>query len=71
MIAETGRMRWQQTSDYNKRAGVESQMAHWKGVLGEALRSHSDQTQATEVAIDVIVLNRMLDLGGPNSVRVA
>ncbi|WP_391349730.1 transposase [Azospirillum sp. A23] len=71
MIAETGRMRWQQTSNYNKRAGVESQMARWKGVLGEALHSHSDQTQATEVAIDVIVLNRMLDLGGPNSVRVA
>lgn len=71
MIAETGRMTWQQTSGYNKRAGVESRMARWKGSLGEALRFHSDQAQATEVAIGVIVLNRMLDLGRPNSVRVA
>ncbi|WP_451995175.1 IS5 family transposase [Azospirillum argentinense] len=71
IIAETGRMTWQRTSGYNKRAGVESQMARWKGVLGEALRFHSDQAQATEVAIGVMVLNRMLDLGRPNSVRVA
>ncbi|MCW2240582.1 hypothetical protein [Azospirillum canadense] len=71
MIAETGRMAWQRASGYNKRAGVESQVARWKGVLGEALRFHSDQAQATEVAIGVMVLNRMLDLGRPNSVRVA
>ena len=70
-IAEKGRLSWQRTSGYNKRAGVESQMARWKGVLGEALRFHCDQAQATEVAIGVIVLNRMLNLGRPNSVRVA
>ncbi|MCW2239023.1 hypothetical protein M2351_003653 [Azospirillum canadense] len=69
-IAEKGRLAWQRSSGYNKRAGVESQMARWKGVLGEALRFHSDQAQATEVAIGVAVLNRMLDLGRPNSVRV-
>ena len=69
--AETGRMTWQRTSGYNKRAGVESQMARWKGVLGEGLRFHSDQAQATEVAVGVLVLNRMLELGRPNSVRIA
>ncbi|WP_052709969.1 hypothetical protein [Azospirillum thiophilum] len=71
MIAQTGRMAWQRTSGCNKRAGVESQIARWKSVLSEALRFHSDQTQATEVAIGVAVLNCMLDLGCPNSVRVA
>ncbi|MCW2242482.1 hypothetical protein M2351_007138 [Azospirillum canadense] len=70
-IAEKGRMAWQRASGDNKRAGVESQVARWKGILGEALRFHSDQAQATEVAIGVMVLNRMLDLGRPNSVRVA
>ena len=70
-IAETGRLAWQRTSGYNKRAGVESQMARWKGVLGEALRFHSDQAQATEVSVGVAVLNRMLGLGRPNSVRDA
>ena len=50
-------------------------MARWKGVLGEALRFHTDEAQATEVAIAiaiaVAVRNRMLALGRPNSVRVA
>jgi hypothetical protein len=71
MIAQTGRMAWQRSSGYNTRAGVESQMARWKGVLGDALRFHTDAAQATEVAIGVAVLNRMLDLGRPNSVRIA
>lgn len=70
-ITETGRMAWQRTSGYNKRAGVESQVARWKGVLGDTLRFHSDQAQATEVIVGVAVFNRMLDLGRPNSVRVA
>ena len=69
-IAEKGRLAWQRSSGDNKRAGVENQMARWKGVLGEARRFHSNQAQATEVAIGVTVLNRMLDLGPPNSVRV-
>ena len=46
-------------------------MARWKGVLGDTLRFHSDQAQATEVIVGVAVLKRMLDLGRPNSVRVA
>lgn len=37
----------------------------------DGLRFHSDETRATEVAIAAQVLNRMLDLGCPNSVRVA
>lgn len=45
-------------------------MAHWKGVLGDALLYHSDAAQATEVAVGVATLNRMLDLGRPNSVRI-
>jgi len=35
------------------------------------LRFHSDEARVTEVAIAAQVLNRMLDLGRPNSVRVA
>lgn len=45
-------------------------MARCKGLLGEGLRFHSDQAQATEAAIGILVLNRMLDLGRPISVRV-
>jgi len=69
-IAQQGRMAWQRASGYNKQAGVESQIARWKGVLGEVLRFRCDAAQATEAAIDVAVVNRMLYLGRPNSVRV-
>src|SRR3954466_16101525 len=70
-IAEKGRMAWQRDSGYNQRAGVEGQFARWKQVIGDGLRFHSDRARATEVAIAAQALNRMLDLGCPNSVRVA
>jgi hypothetical protein len=70
-IKEQGRMAWQQDSGYNLRARVEGQIGRWKRVLGDALRFHTDEAQAGEIAIAVGVLNRMLDLGRPNSVRVA
>jgi hypothetical protein len=39
--------------------------------IPNALRSQTDERQATEVAIAVDVLNRMLELGWPRYVRVA
>jgi hypothetical protein len=71
VIADKGRMAWQRTSVYNKRAQVEGQIARFKQVIGDALRFHTDEAQASEIAIAVAVLNRMVDLGRPNSVRVA
>jgi hypothetical protein len=70
-IAERGRMGWQRASGYNIRALVESDIARWKRVIGDGLRSQTDGRQATEVAIAANVLNRMLDLGRPSYVRVA
>ncbi len=70
-IAERGRMGWQKASGYNWRALIEADIARWKRVIGGALRSQTDGRQATEVAIAVRVLNRMLDLGRPAYVRIA
>ena len=70
-IAETGRLNWQRDNLYNLRALVEAQIGRFKRVIGDALRSHSDEAQAIEIAIAVEVLNRMLDLGRSKSVRVA
>jgi hypothetical protein len=69
-IAERGRMGWQRASGYNIRALVESDISRWKRVIGDGLRSQTDGRQATEVAIAADVLNRMLDLGRPNYVRI-
>jgi hypothetical protein len=70
-ITGKGRMAWQRDSGYNERARVEGQCARWKQVIGDGLRFHSDEARATEVAVAASVLNRMLDLGCPSSVRVA
>ena len=70
-IAEHGRMAWQNASGYNKRARVEATMNRWKQVIGGELRAHTDERRATEVAVAVHALNRMLELGRPSYVRVA
>jgi hypothetical protein len=69
-IAETGRMAWQKASGYSRRARIEAAISRYKRVIGAALRSHTDPRRATEVSIAVRALNRMLDLGRPNYVRI-
>jgi hypothetical protein len=71
MIAERGRMAWQKASGYNLRAKIEASIGRYKRVIGDALRSRTDQTEATEVALAAAALNRMLRLGCPNYVRIA
>jgi hypothetical protein len=39
-------------------------------VIGDGLRSRTDERRATEVNVAVHALNRMLKLGRPNYVRV-
>jgi hypothetical protein len=70
-IAERGRMGWQKASGYNWRALVEADISRFKRVVGGALRSRRDERRATEVAIAVGALNRMLELGRPEYVRNA
>ena len=70
-IAERGRMGWQRASEYSWRALVESDISRWKRVVGDGLRFQTDGRQASEVAIAADVLNRMLELGRPEYVRIA
>src|SRR3954463_5362624 len=71
LIAEHGRMGWQKAVGYNRRALVEATIGRFKRVIGDGLRSRTDQRQATEMTIAVAILNRMLELGRPKSVRIA
>jgi transposase len=69
-IAQHGRIGWQRWSGYNRRARVESGIARWKQVIGDGLRSRAEERRLTEVDVAVHVLNRMLALGRPISVRI-
>src|SRR5712675_533108 len=70
LIAERGRMGWQRVSGYNWRALVEADIGRYKRVIGDALRSRTEGRQMTEMAIAVASLNRMLELGRPEYVRL-
>src|SRR5208337_2227724 len=60
-IAARGRRGWQAASGYNRRALVEAQIGRYKRVIGNALRSHTEEARRVEVAIADHVLNRMND----------
>jgi len=64
-------MAWQKASGYNWRALVEADINRYKRVIGDALRSRTDARRATEAGIAVLALNPMLELGRPESVRIA
>ena len=70
-IAAHGRATWQKASSYTIRARAEATIGRFKQVIGDGLRSPTDERRATEVDVAVHALNRILDLGCPNSVRVA
>ena len=70
-IAEHGRKAWQVASGYTRRARAKTAMSRFKRVIGDALRSHTDERRANEVEVAVHVLKRMLDLERPNSIRIA
>ena len=70
-IAEYGRMGWQRRSGYNWRALVEADVSRWKRIIGDGLRSRTDDRRTTEVAIAARALNRMLKLGRPEYLRTA
>ena len=71
VIAARGRMGWQKVSGDNWRALIEADIGRFKRVIGDTLRSHTDGRQGTEMAIAVRALNRMLELGRPEYVRIA
>jgi len=70
-IAEHGRAAWQKASGYTKRARAEAAIGRFKQVIGDRLRSRTDERRAIEVKVAVHALNRMLELGRPISVRIA
>ena len=70
-IAEHGRAAWQKASGYTKRARAEAAISRFKQVIGDGLRSRTDERRTTEVGVAVHALNRMLELGRPISVRTA
>jgi hypothetical protein len=70
-LDDEGRAKWKQEIGYHRRSRVETLMYRYKTILGDRLASRKESTQATEVAVKLDVLNRMIELGMPKSYKVA
>jgi hypothetical protein len=71
LIAEKGRMAWQKATGYGRRSHAETAVGRYKGLIGPKLRARGLPAQQGEAAIAVAVLNRMIRIAKPTSVRVA
>jgi hypothetical protein len=63
-------MGWQKASGYNKRSRIEVAIGRYKQVIGDGLSFREDARRTREVGVAVYVLNRMLALGRPISIRI-
>ena len=70
-LGEESRTRWKQEIGYHRRSRVETLMFRYKTILGDRLMARRETTQKTEVVIKLDVLNRMTELGRPESYKVA
>ena len=70
-IEEHGRRRWQKESGFNRRNLVETAMYRHKTIIGGRLRARSLPSQRTETKVACSILDRMSELGMPDSYRAA
>ncbi|MDB6096175.1 MAG: transposase [Francisellaceae bacterium] len=67
---QLGPYKWQNKLGYNKRILVETLMFCYKKLIGPQLYSRLFSSQSTETKIGCLVLNKMLELGKPRSIKI-
>ena len=70
-IAGSGKQDWKDNSGYHRRSLVENLMYRFKMLTGDRLWARDVDVQDAEVAVRVGIINRMLVLSRPKSVRIA
>src|SRR5918994_1515495 len=71
LIQEQGRSAWREATEYGKRSLVETAIGRYKALIGPRLRARTLSNQQGEIARGVEVLNRMIRVAKPVSVRIA
>jgi hypothetical protein len=66
-IRKVGRKKWKKFAKYHRRSLVETAMMRVKTIFGSGLSSRRFQNQATEMRVRCAALNRMTELGMPES----
>jgi len=70
-IRRVGRQRWKQKAGYHRRSLAETAVFRFKFIFGNTLRARTLSRQITEARIKGAALNRMTQLGMPDSYKVA
>ena len=70
-IAVVGRRQWRKESGAHQQARAENAMSRYKQIIGDRLRAKRLEAQKREAAIAVNAINRMTELGMPESVQVS
>ena len=69
-VRKHGLKGWKIVSGYHKRSLVETTFFRLKTIFSDKLRSRRDDTQSTEAMVRCAALNRMTELGMPDSYQV-
>lgn len=70
-IRQMGRKNWKKESNYHQRSLAETAMYRMKMLFGRELRARNFENQATEAFVKCRALNKMTQLGMPESYLVA
>jgi IS5 family transposase len=70
-IEQMDRKRWKQSVGYHKRSLSETTMYRYKTIIGDKLQCREPKNQLTEVKTGCRILNKMILLAKPISVKVA
>ncbi len=66
-VHDVGRRQWKKEVGYHRQARAENAFFRFKTIIGDRLRARTSQTQMAEARIACNMLNRMTELGRPES----
>jgi len=66
-VRKVGRRQWKKESGYHQQARVENTFYRYKSIIGDCLRARHPGSQEAEAVIACNILNRMAELGRPQS----
>jgi hypothetical protein len=69
-VKEIGRRQWKKESGTHHQARLENTYFRYKTIIGPGLRSRHPEAQEAEAVIACNSLNRMTDLGMPESLAI-
>jgi IS5 family transposase len=69
-VRKVGRRQWKKESGYHQQARVENTFFRYKSIIGDRLRARHPKSQEAEALIACTILNRMTELGRPESFTI-